>query len=246
MTPASRRVAILQSSYLPWKGYFDIIHEADIFVFYDDVQYTTGDWRNRNRIKAPAGPAWLSVPVGKGIDRRNCDVEIRDQSWARRHWDRLRQSYEETPGFASLRPFLEDLYLARSWTHLSALNQHIIRHLGHEVFGLPVTFRDSREFTLTGDRQERLIDLLSQLGATEYISGPSAKTYIDPEVFARAGITLHWMDYSGYPEYPQVFPPFRHDVSVLDLLFHTGSRASEFIWGHPARLDGADGRGRTE
>src|SRR4029079_10372519 len=97
--PKMSTVAVLQSNYLPWKGYFDIIHDADLFIFYDDVQYTKNDWRNRNRIKAPGGTAWLTVPVGQALDRRICDVEIREHHWQLKHWRTLQQCYGQSPHF---------------------------------------------------------------------------------------------------------------------------------------------------
>ena len=225
------RAAIIQSNYLPWKGYFDIIDEVDLFAFYDDRQFTKNDWRNRNRIKTAHGLEWLSIPVGQRQDRLICEVTIPSGDWAQRHFARLEAAYGEAPHWAHFLPFLEEVYLRRKWTTLSELNHFLIRTIAREFLGIRTEIVDSREFRLEGDRQARLLDLLRQMGATEYLSGPAARAYIDPTRFEEAGIRLAWKDYSGYPEYPQFHPPFRHDVTVLDLLFHTGTAAPEFIWG---------------
>ena len=225
------RVGVIQSNYLPWKGYFDIIHDVDLFVFYDDIQYTKNDWRNRNRVKTPSGPAWLTIPAGRDQRRRICDVELPKDSWSRRHWRTLAQNYRGTPFFARYRDFLEDIYLSRRFTHLSELNQFLIRHIAREVLGMTTRFADSRDYDLHGERMDRLQDLLLKVGATCYVSGPSARQYLDETSLREASIDLVYKDYSGYPEYAQPFPPFVHEVSILDLLFCCGPDSARPIWG---------------
>jgi len=224
-----KRVAILQSNYIPWKGYFDIIHDVDEFVFHDDLQYTKQDWRNRNRIKTARGLRWLTIPVGNDEKRRICDVELPRSPWASRHWASLEEAYENAPYFETYRPLLETIYQT-TWTNLSGLNQHIIRTIAG-LLGAKATFRDSRELSLRGRKQERVIEILRHLGADAYVSGPSARNYLDPERFAAEGIDLVWKSYDGYPQYPQRYPPFVHEVTILDLLFHTGPDAPHYIWG---------------
>lgn len=231
MLKARHTVAIIQSNYLPWKGYFDIIHDVDTFIFYDDVQYTHRDWRNRNRVKTPQGLVWLTVPVGSSTDRRICDVRIEDPSWARKHWETLRHVYGRASHFERYAPLLREVYLERQWTHLSELNQHLVRRISEDCLGLRTRFRDSREWTLTGARQERILDLLRQAAATHYVSGPAARDYLTSEAFEAAGIVLTYKDYAGYPEYPQPYPPFEHAVTVLDVLFQLGPEAPGAIWG---------------
>jgi len=224
-------VVVLQSNYLPWKGYFDLVHDADLFVFYDDVQFTKSDWRNRNKIKSPQGTEWLTVPVGVDVDRLIHEVEIKDSIWQGKHWKTIQQRYGKCPHFARYRPFFEEVFLVGKWTNLSELNQHLIRSISHDLLGLDTEFRDSREFQASGRKLDRLLDLLIRTGARRYISGPAAKDYIVPAQFEEAGIELVWKDYSGYPEYPQRFPPFTHGVSILDLLFNVGPDAPWYIWG---------------
>jgi len=228
------KAAVIQSNYIPWRGYFDIIHDADVFVFYDDVQYTVNDWRNRNRVKTPNGVSWLTIPIGNQNERRICDVEIRDRAWARKHWMTIEQSYRRAPGFARYGEFFRGIY-SQAWESLSVLNQTLIRTIATELLDIRTEMRDSREFDLHGTRGDRLLTLLQQVGATDYVSGPAAKHYIDVDTFARAGVRLHWKDYSSYPEYPQLHGPFMPDLSVVDLLMNCGDRAKDYIWGCYAR-----------
>jgi hypothetical protein len=225
-----KRVAILQSNYIPWKGYFDIIHDVDEFIFLDDVQYTNRDWRNRNRIKTPSGPAWLTIPVGQSRSRLICDVDLPATDWPRAHWRRIEDSYGRAPHFETYRPCLEEIYLGRTWQRLSEFNQHVIRTVA-DWLGITTRFRDSRELPLHGRKQDRLLEILEHVGADVYVSGPAARAYLDPQRFEDARIELRWKDYSGYPEYPQFHPPFVHEVTILDLLFHTGPDAAHSIWG---------------
>jgi hypothetical protein len=227
----AKRVAILQSNYLPWKGYFDIIHDVDLFVFYDDVQYTKNDWRNRNRIKTPNGPTWLTVPAGTELDRLVCDVRLTDTHWAQKHWKSLQQFYSAAPHFKRYEAFFRDVYLGRRWETLSELNHYLIETIARDFLGVATRFADSREFPTQGRKLDRLLELIEKLGAQVYVTGPAARSYIDPERFARLGVQLVYKSYDGYPEYPQRYPPFEHAVSIVDLLFNVGPDAPRFIWG---------------
>jgi WbqC-like protein family len=226
-----KRVAVLQSNYLPWKGYFDIIHDVDLFIFYDDVQYTKNDWRNRNRIKTPAGPTWLTVPTGTDLHRLICEVRLPDPGWQLKHWKSLRQNYSRTPCFEKYEGFFARVYAEARWETLSELNQFLIKSISRDFLGIRTLFEDSRHFSLPEGRQDRLIDLLRQVGCTHYLSGPAGRSYLDGRLFDSAGIKLEYKDYGGYPEYEQKHPPFDHHVSVVDLLFNVGDTAPGFIWG---------------
>lgn len=230
--PRGRRVVILQSNYLPWRGYFDLVHDADLFVFHDDLQYTKQDWRNRNKIKTPRGAEWLTIPVGADEHRRIDEVALpADGDWAARHWRLLQEHYRAAPHFARYEEFFRDVYLARRWTRLAELNRHLIVALARDFLGCRTEFIDSAPFALASHKQQRVLDLLRATGATTYISGPAARDYLDPAAFAAAGIELVWKDYAGYPAYPQFHPPFDGAVSIVDLLFQTGPAAPDFIWG---------------
>lgn len=227
----SKRVAILQSNYVPWKGYFDIIHDVDLFIFHDDIQHTKNDWRNRNLIKTAKGVAWLTIPVSAHGHPLICEVRPSDRKWARKHWRTIQQNYAKAPHFARYKHFFEDVFLGTEWANLSQLNQHLIRSISQEFLGLSTQFGDSRDYLPSGQKLDRVLDLLSKANATVYVSGPAAKTYIEAERFDRVGIELIWKDYTGYPEYSQCFPPFIHRVSIIDLLFHVGPEAPYYIWG---------------
>lgn len=228
-------MAIVQSNYIPWKGYFDLIHDVDLFVFYDDNQYTSRDWRNRNKIKTAQGAQWLSVPVGADRDRLICDVDIPDAAWQAKHWTTITQCYAKCAHFGRYREYFEHVYLGQRWTSLSELNHATIQHIAREFLGIRTEFADSRSYQGQGLKLDKLVDVANKAGATTYISGPAARDYIVPERFSELGITLGWKDYSGYPEYPQRFPPFEHGVTVLDLLFNAGPDAPGFIWGWRSR-----------
>ena len=129
----SRKVAVIQSNYIPWKGYFDIIHDVDAFIFYDDVQFTKNDWRNRNKIKTARGAEWISIPVGTDLRRLICEVELRDSSWQQKHLNLLRLNYESAPHFARYQSFLQETLLDRKWSNLSELNHHLIQTIAKRL-----------------------------------------------------------------------------------------------------------------
>lgn len=225
------RVAVLQSNYIPWKGYFDIIHDVDLFIFYDDVQFTKNDWRNRNRIKTARGAEWITIPVGQDLKRLVCEVELKDPAWQAKHWRTLKQEYGRCVHFGRYRAWFEDIYLGRRWATLSELNQYLVRHIACEFLGIHTEFADSRRWAAEGTKLDRLLDLLARCGAKRYVSGPAARDYIDAARFDAAGIWLEWKSYAGYPEYSQLHPPFEHGVSIIDLLFNVGPDAPDYIWG---------------
>jgi hypothetical protein len=228
---ANKRVAIIQSNYIPWKGYFDMIAACDEFILLDDVQYTRRDWRNRNRIKTPTGVQWLTIPVevkGK-YHQRISDVVVSDADWARTHWRTLTHSYGKAPHFRELAARVEGWYTeAASKPRLTDINELFLRGLCGEL-GIATQIRRSSEFELPEGANERLLALCTKTGADRYLSGPAARDYLDTAMFANAGVTVEWMNYDGYPEYSQQHPPFDHSVTVLDLLFNTGRDAHRFL-----------------
>lgn len=223
-----KTLVILQSSYIPWKGYFDLMNAADVFVLFDEVQYSKGDWRNRNRIVINGAAKWLTIPVASSGTFGTAIAEIRvsDPGWARKHWRSIQQAYARAPFFATYREGLEAAFAtAGAQPHLSAINRTLLGHLA-PLLGIGTEIRDSTDIPRTReDPVERLIELCQAHGATRYLSGPAAQAYIDPARFEAAGITLAYADYAGYPEYPQRLEPFEHGVSAIDLLMHTGPEA---------------------
>jgi hypothetical protein len=237
-----RTVAIVQSNYVPWKGYFDLVRSADEFVLYDDVQYTRRDWRNRNRIKTADGVQWLTVPVevkGK-YDQTIRETKVSDRGWAENHLTRLRHAYGKAPFWRDSQPLLTELYTeAAGLEFLSDINACFIRRFC-DVLGIGARITDSSAYRLDNpDPSGRLLDVCLQAGATEYLSGPAAKSYLNEALFREAGVTVRYMDYAGYPEYPQLHGPFDHAVSVIDLLVMTGPRAAEYLTRTPAAERGA-------
>jgi len=226
-----KKVAVLQSNYLPWKGYFDIIHDVDLFIFHDDLQYTKNDWRNRNKVATPGGPKWLTVPAGTNEHRLIVDVKLEDSRWQRDHYNKLCAYYKKAPYFHCYEPFLNKIYLQKEWTYLFELNRYIIERIAVDFLGIQTKFDDSRNFKTHGQKHEKLLSMLASAGAEAYVSGPAAKSYIDEADYREAGVRLAWKNYDGYPEYEQLYKPFSHNLSVLDLLFNTGDDASYYIWG---------------
>lgn len=222
-----KKIAILQSNYIPWKGYFDLIAAVDEFILYDDMQYTKNDWRNRNKIKTPQGLQWLTVPTGQNIGRRIRDVTLNGK-WQIKHWKSLECNYKRAAHFSDIAEWLVPLYISNRYDHLSQLNRCMIEAIC-KYLGIATRISNSWDYTLGEGKTARLVDLCLQAGATEYISGPAAKGYIEEPAFHEKGIKLIWFDYSGYAEYPQLWGEFKHEVSILDLLFNVGSAAPDFM-----------------
>ena len=223
-----KKLAICQSNYIPWKGYFDLIAAADEFILYDDVQFTKNDWRNRNKIKTQSGVQWLSVPVGQDINRLIRNVELKDKRWQAKHWATICHSYKRAPHFDAIAAALEPFYLQRDYSHLSQLNRTLVEFVCGQL-GIKTKISNSWDYLIVAGQTERLVRLCEQTGAAEYISGPSARCYLDESMFADRGIKLTWFDYAGYPEYPQLWGGFVHAVSILDLLFNCGDNAPHYM-----------------
>jgi hypothetical protein len=227
----SKRVAILQSNYIPWKGYFDLINSVDEFIFYDCVQYTKHDWRNRNKIKTAAGSKWLTIPVTTTDLFTStftvAQAQIADPQWRKKHWSSISQNYSKARYFADYSKVFQSLY-EDDEVFLSKINQRFIKTIC-QVLDIRTKITDSTEYELVGDRNERLVNLCQQAGAGSYLSGPAAQDYLDESLFANVDVAVKWMDYSNYPEYTQLFPPFDHYVTVLDLIFNEGPNAQQFM-----------------
>jgi hypothetical protein len=225
-------VVILQPSYLPWRGYFDQIAKADLFIFYDDVQYDKHGWRNRNQIKTAQGKQWITIPVHSGGVTQG--VPIKDvridwaRPWAKNHWKALTFAYNKAPYFQRYAALLEAFY-QRQDTYLADFTIDLTVALAREMGNSHTRFMRSSELPgIDGQKTGRLIQILSAVGATHYISGPSARDYIEQDLFDAAGISLEYIRYD-YREYPQLYPPFDMQVSILDLLFMTGPQAATYF-----------------
>ena len=226
-----KRVAILQSCYIPWKGYFDLINSVDEFILYDDCQYTRQDWRNRNRIKSATGTRWLTIPVRvQGLYSQRLDeTTIADPAWADRHWDILKQSYGTAPHFAELAHAVENCYAACSRETLLSMINRMLLGLVCGLLDIRTPIRWSTDYAVSGSSTERVVSLCKEAQADVYLSGPRGRDYLDEARFQEAGVTLEYVDYDGYREYEQPYPPFDHHVSILDLLFCAGPDAAAFM-----------------
>jgi len=228
----SKTVAIVQSSYLPWKGYFDLIAASDEFVLLDSVQYTRRDWRNRNRIKTPTGFCWLTIPVySKGLfNAPICDIQVSDPRWAQHHWATIRCNFAGAPYFKEYSEPVEALYRTIGTPWLSEINVLFLR-LFCRLLKINANITSCRDYAIQAgmDATQRLVSICRQSRADTYLSGPSARTYLRSELFDQADIVVRYMDYSNYPEYSQRFGAFEHKVSIIDLLFQMGPRARNHL-----------------
>lgn len=226
-----KKVAILQSNYIPWKGYFDIINMVDEFILYDDMQYTRRDWRNRNQIKTVDGVKWLTISVeskGKFLQKIN-ETKISNPKWAQEHWKAISLNYAKAPYFKTYAPIFEELYKkAGEMEYLSHVNHLFLTEIC-KLLGITTKITWSSDYELVDGKTERLAGLVKSAGGSYYLSGPAAKDYIVDEVFEEAGIELDYMDYEGYPEYPQLHGEFTPAVSILDLIFMTGPDAPKYM-----------------
>lgn len=225
-----KKVAILQSNYVPWKGYFDLINSVDEFILYDDMQYTRRDWRNRNRIKTAQGVNWMTIPVnvtGRYYQSIK-DTEISDPEWKEQHWRTLQHCYAHAPFFPQYREQFEQLYRNSDDVRLSAINHRFLKAIC-EILGIRTRISWSMDYQLVEGKTERLVDLCRKAGGQRYLAGPSSRDYLDENLFQEAGIEVKYFDYAGYPEYPQLYPPFEHAVTILDLIFNVGPHATRYM-----------------
>lgn len=228
---SQKKVAISQSNYIPWKGYFNNIKLVNEFVLYDDMQYTKRDWRNRNKIKTPNGLIWLTIPVevkGKFFQKIK-ETKISDKNWNIKHLNILKSNYAKAKCYKDVIGFIEELYETAHHNNLSEINYHFLSQICNYL-GIDTKISFSSDYPLLEDgKTERLVDLCKQLKATEYYTGNAAKNYMDETLFNEQGITINYYDYSNYPEYCQLYGKFEHGVSILDLIFNEGTKSSKFI-----------------
>jgi len=213
-----KKIAILQSNYIPWKGYFDLINMVDEFILFDEVQYTKNDWRNRNIIKTQQGLKWLTIPVRQeSLGQLIKVTKVSDRRWGKKHWGSIVANYGKAKFFKEYKDVFEELYLKSNENYLSIINYNFITVV-NDILGIQTKIRWSSEFELIDGQTEKLIQICKDCNASEYLSGPVAKGYFDDDVAKEANIKVSWMDYSGYPEYDQRFSPFEHGVTILDLI----------------------------
>lgn len=226
-----KKVAILQSNYIPWKGYFDIIGSVDEFILYDDVQYTRRDWRNRNKIITPHGLMWLTIPVivkGKYYQKIN-ETKVMNHNWIEDHWKGIQINYARAEYFNQYKDRIKKVYEdCREEEYLSQINYRFLKEIC-DILEIDTKITWSSDYNLVDGKTERLVGLVKEAGGNYYLSGPAAKNYIVEEYFRQADIELAWMDYGGYPEYRQLSKRFEHRVTILDLIFNEGPNTRKFM-----------------
>jgi hypothetical protein len=225
------KIAIIQSCYIPWKGFFDLIGQCDEYVIFDSVQYARRHWHNRNKIKTPNGVVWLTIPVRtKGeFDGSIEEIQI-EKPWAQKHWQSIEMAYTKAPHFKEVAPAIHRMYLkAANEMKLTSVNEIFLMELA-TMLGLKTRITRDSAYPKIGQKTDRLLNIALAAGATQYLSGPTARDYLSVPTFNNAGVSVEWMDYSNYPEYPQLHGEFSHTVSILDLLFNLGTtRAPAYI-----------------
>lgn len=226
----SNKVFITQSNYIPWKGFFDSLQVSDIFVVFDEMQFTKRDWRNRNLIKTDIGLKWLTIPVetkGKYFQKIN-ETKISDYNWNVKHWRLIKNYYSKASCFNEVSDLIENLYINCNYKYISEINIYFIEAIC-KFLNIKIEIRFSSEFKLSSDKTERLVEICNELNATDYCTGPSSKNYLDQSKFELKNINVKYFDYSNYPEYTQLHNGFNDNVSILDLIFNEGSRSVNFL-----------------
>ncbi len=221
------RIAVLQPSYLPWLGFFEQMMSVDTFVFYDDVQYTKNDWRNRNRIKTKDGFLWLTIPVKGSTSLQIREVRIdNNQNWQEKHQKTLVQLYSKAPYFEEVLVLFEPLWNKKYEFLLDAVVDSIT--IITEYLNIETKIIFSSEIKVSGNKNEKLINICKTLGASEYYSGLAAQNYLDNELFNRNGINIAFQHYQ-HPLYPQMHGNFVSHLSIIDLLFNCGKKSRQMI-----------------
>jgi hypothetical protein len=225
-------IAILQSNYIPWKGYFDIIAAVDEFLIFDEAQFTRRDWRNRNKIIIDGNPHWLTIPVAsKGrYHAPIAEMEVSEAGWAEKHWRSINHAYGKAPFFSLYAPVFQALYeQAAALPLLTEINELFIRKIA-AILELSTEFRRTDEIPrLAESPTGRLVEICTARQARVYVSGPAARDYIQTAEFEAAGVKLHYADYSRYPTYEQASKSFEHGVSIIDTLMRCGPQAREHL-----------------
>lgn len=218
------RVAISQSNYLPWRGYFDMIASVDVFVLLDDVQFTRRDWRNRNRIKTASGLSWLTIPVetkGK-YEAKIAEIEVPDENWKEQHLKTLTHAYSRSDHAKEMLGWLGVAYRELSANKLHEINRHFIERI-NGFLGITTTLVSSLDFSTPDEPTERLISICRELDATTYVTGPAARDYLREEHFHSEGVVVEWFNYGPYPPYRQPWGNYEERVSIVDLILNCGS-----------------------
>jgi hypothetical protein len=210
------KICIHQPAYLPWLGYLSRIAESDVFVFLDNVQFEKNSFINRNRIKTANGTLWLTIPVLQQghITKKLIDIEIDSkQDWRKKHLKSIELSYCKLARFESCFIELQAL-LGKPQSRLADLcYEQLIFWL--EKFKITTPVIRSSALPVEGRKSDLVLDLCLHLKATEYLSGPMGRAYLEEDAFKRAGINISYQDYV-HPVYPQLYGDFEPGMAAID------------------------------
>ena len=229
-------VAIHQPEHLPWLGFFEKVLRADLFVLLDDVQFSKGDFQNRNRVKGAGGAQWLTAPVVHKFPQRINEVLVADNNWQAKHWKTLRSCYARAAHFETFAPLFEDFY-RRSWAKLADLNVAAIELIARAL-GVERKWVLASDIKVSGQKSELVLDICKTLGASAYYSGRVGGTYLNKDEFGRAGIEIVVQNFD-HPVYEQLFMKesgFVPNLSALDLLFNCGAQGLRLLGGAETRV----------
>ncbi len=219
------RISIMQPGYLPWLGFFELIYNSDIFVLFDDVQYTKKDWRNRNRIRTSNGWIWLTVPVLTKGNRlqRICQARVNNSTnWPQKHLKAIEINYKKAKYFDQYFTGLVKIFNSK-WDYLVDLDIEIIKWVTGSL-GIDKRILKSSELNIMVDGQEKIIEICKILGSNELYDSKAAALLLNEEDFMRKGIKIIFQNYE-HPVYEQVYKPFMPYMSVVDLLFNCGEKS---------------------
>lgn len=223
-------VVISQSMYFPWVGFLEQLRVADVFVRYDDVQFSKGSFTNRVQIKTAESSRWMTVPLaGHKLGQRIKEVQASTASnWREQHLDKLAETYRDAPHAEAM------LHVARE---ALGIDSHSVGDIAYSsmraltrYFGLDqrLQWRDVAELGIGGASSTRVLDIVRALGGTRYITGHGARNYLDHEAFEAAGIEVCYMRYGCLP-YPQIGRAFTPYISALDLVASCGTAGAAYI-----------------
>lgn len=217
------KVGVWQSNYLPWKGYFDYINDVDVFCWYDEVEYTKNNWRNRNRIFGNNGLFWITIPVDRKYNSKKIsEVPINNKKILNSHFKSIQQNYSKAPYKNTILNLLYPFLVEDPPDTLSELNHTLVENIC-KYAGIATKFVNSKNYILKDTRLDRLTYLLQQLNATTYLSGLNAKNYItgNESEFDKIGCKLEWKNYGPYLKYERSGNDYDDYVSIIDLLMYT-------------------------
>lgn len=215
--------AVHQPGFIPYLGFFHKFKNSDVFIFYDTAQYSKNDFMNRNRIKTPNGPLWLTIPVSTHLGERIYETKITATPWRDKHLRTLEAMYKKTPYFNEIFGIIEKVYREKN-DRLVDVTIPILKELCTQ-FSPQVQIFLASELTLDLNLKstEALVAMMKRVGADTYLSGPGAKDYLVEDLFVQENIQVVWQDFH-HPTYKQLYGEFVPNLSVIDALFHLGTK----------------------